>query len=122
MLQLARKSPVQSDQPGPRRTGVQRVCCGVRIAVLLFTQRTVEKLAAHAIAPEEVRQINEGDRIVIRNPRPRVEGSVLMIGPTHGGRVLTIVLNPEPVDPGAWHVRTGWPASTAQIGRYHRDR
>ena len=78
------------------------------IAVLLFSETTVAKLAVHAITPEEVRQVNDGDRVVIANPRPRVEGSVLMIGPTHGGRVLTVVLNPERVDPGAWHVRTAW--------------
>ena len=33
----------------------------VLIAVLLFSELTVEKLAAHAIGPEEVRQINDGD-------------------------------------------------------------
>lgn len=92
------------------------------IAVLLFSETTVGKLAAHGITPEEVRQASDGDRIVIRNPRPRVEGSVLMIGPTHGGRVLTIVLNPVPSDPGAWDVRTAWDASRGQVSRYHRDR
>ena len=92
------------------------------IAVLLFSEVTFAKLAAHAIGPEEVRQVSDGDRVVIANPRPRVDGSVLMIGPTHGGRVLTVVLNPDPTDPGAWHVRTAWPASPAQIGRYRRDR
>lgn len=56
------------------------------IAVLLFSEVTVEKLASHAIGPEEVRQVSDGDRVVIANPRPRAEGSVLMIGPTHGGR------------------------------------
>ncbi|MDP8910096.1 MAG: hypothetical protein M3N47_13495 [Chloroflexota bacterium] len=45
-----------------------------------------------------------------------------MVGPTHGGRILTVVLNLEPLDVGAWHVRTAWEASTAQISRYHRDR
>ncbi len=45
-----------------------------------------------------------------------------MICPTHGGRVLTVVVNPEPFDPGAWHVRTAWDASRAQITRYRRDR
>jgi hypothetical protein len=88
----------------------------------LFTETSVAKLAGHAITPEEVRQVNDSDRVVIRNPRPRVAGSVLMIGPTHGGRLLTVVLNPEPLDPGAWHVRTARDASTAQISRYHRDR
>lgn len=92
------------------------------IAVLLFAETTVMKLAVHGITPEEVRQVNDGDRIVIRNPRPRVEGSVLMIGRTHGGRVLTVVLNPESADVGLWHVRTAWNASPAQIGRYQRDR
>jgi hypothetical protein len=94
----------------------------VRVAVLLFTQTTIDKLAAHGITPEEVRQVNDGDRILIRNPRPRVEGSRLMIGPTYGGRIITVVINPEPADPGAWHVRTGWPASIAQARRYRRDR
>lgn len=92
------------------------------IAVLLFSEKTIAKLAGHAITPEEVRQVSDGDRIVIANPRPRVAGSVLMVGPTHGGRILTVVLNPEPLDVGAWHVRTAWEASTAQISRYHRDR
>jgi hypothetical protein len=94
----------------------------VRVVVLLLTQTTIDKLAAHAISPEEVRQGNDGDRVVIRNPRPRVEGSILMIGPTHGGRVLTVVLNPDPIDPDAWHVRTAWQASAAQIRRYQSDR
>jgi hypothetical protein len=92
------------------------------IAVLLFAESTVVKLGARRISAEEVRQINDGDRIVIRNPRPRVDGSVLMIGPTHGGRILTVVLNLEPLDSGAWHVRTAWDASPAQITRYRRDR
>lgn len=92
------------------------------IAVLLVSETTIEKLAGHHITAEEVRQVSDGDRIVIRNPRPRVEGSVLMIGPTHGGRVLTVVLNPDTVDDGAWHVRTAWQASPAQINRYRRDR
>jgi hypothetical protein len=94
----------------------------VLIAVLLFSERTVAKLAGHAIAPEEVRQVSDDDRIVIANPRPTVAGSVLMIGPTHGGRILTVVLNPEPLDAGAWHVRTAWMSSSAQASRYRRDR
>ena len=44
------------------------------IAVLLVSERTIEKLADHHITPEEVRQVSDGDRIVIRDPRPRVEG------------------------------------------------
>jgi hypothetical protein len=43
----------------------------VLIAVLLFTETTITKLAAHGITPEEARQVNDSDRIVIANPRPR---------------------------------------------------
>jgi len=61
----------------------------VLIAVLLVSERTAEKLAGHRISAEEVRQVSDGDRIVIRNPRPRVHGfQVLMIGPTRDGRIL----------------------------------
>ncbi len=106
----------------PRIVDADQYLHAVLIAVLLVSETTIEKLADHHISAEEVRQVSDGDRIVIRNPRPRVEGSVLMIGPTHGGRVLTVVLNPDPVDHGTWHVRTAWPASAAQINRYRRDR
>ncbi len=92
------------------------------IAVLLFSETTIAKLAGHGITPEEVRQVNDGDRVLIRNPRPRVEGSLLMIGTAYGGRVLTVVLEPEPADSGIWNVRTGWPASAAQKGLYRRER
>jgi hypothetical protein len=106
----------------PRIVDADQYLHAVLIAVLLVSETTIEKLADHHISAEEVRQVSDGDRIVIRNPRPRVEGSVLMVGPTHGGRVLTVVLNPDPVDDGTWHVRTAWPASAAQTNRYRRDR
>jgi hypothetical protein len=91
----------------------------VLIAVLLFSEATVAKLPVHAISPEEVRQVNDGDRIVIANPRPRRAGSVLMIGPTHGGRILTCAQSRAR---RSGNVRTAWQASAAQIRRYRRDR
>lgn len=52
-----------------RRAKRKRTRCkyggAVLIAVLLFSEPTVAKLASHAISPEEVRQVNDGDRIVI---------------------------------------------------------
>jgi len=66
----------------------------VLIVVLLVSERTVEKLAGHQISADEVRQVSDGDP----QPAVRVHGSVLMIGPTHGGRILTVVLNPDLLD------------------------
>lgn len=43
----------------------------VLIAVLLMTDVTVAKLADHGVTPDEVRQVNDGDRIVLRNPPGR---------------------------------------------------
>ncbi len=44
------------------------------IVVLLFSEVTVEKLAAHGIGPEEVRQVSDGDRIVIATRAHGSEG------------------------------------------------
>lgn len=92
------------------------------IAVLLVSDRTLAKLAGRGITAQEVRQVNDGDRILVRNPKPRVAGSLFMIGATTGGRLLTVVLDPTPLDDGVWEVRTAWDASAAQANRYHRDR
>jgi len=45
-----------------------------------------------------------------------------MIGRHMAGRMLAVVLNPDPADDGAWHVWTAWQASDAPVGRYRRDR
>ncbi len=42
----------------------------MRIVVLLMTEVTVGKLAAHTITPDEVRQVNDGARIVVRTRVP----------------------------------------------------
>jgi len=34
--------------------------------------------------------------------------------------MLTVVLNPDPAEDGAWHVRTACQASDAQVGRYRQ--
>jgi len=83
---LVRKGEVRGGGAGlehaPDGTGLVRhpradrldTVCAVLIAVLLFSDLTVEKLAVHAIGPEEVRQVSDGDRIVIANPRPAGRG------------------------------------------------
>ena len=54
-----------------RAGGRARYGAAVLIAVLLFSETTVAKLAGHAITPEEVRQVGDGDRIVIANMSAR---------------------------------------------------
>ncbi len=44
-----------------------------------------------------------------------------MIGPTYGGRMVTVVIDPT-LDPTTWEVRTAWPATDAQAAHYRRHR
>jgi hypothetical protein len=93
----------------------------VVIALLNFNETAVEKLGARDIAPEDIEQITANRYVALRNPRPRVDGSILLIGTTDGGRLLTVVLNPVAADSSEWDVATAWDASPAQAARYRKD-
>lgn len=88
------------------------------IARLIVNAPAERKLAARAISPSEVRQLVSNGALVTRNPHPRVERSRLLIGRTDGGRMLTVVIQPDAADDAAWHVMTGWPASRREIAAY----
>jgi hypothetical protein len=51
---------------------------------------------------------------VVRNPRDRRRR--LLLGVTHGGRALTLVID-RPSDPTTWLVVTGWGSTTAELVR-----
>lgn len=78
------------------------------------------KLAARSISTDELEQLLANRPYVTPNPHPRVVGSRLLIGPTDGGRVLTVVIQPDRADPALWHVMTGWPASRREIVLFRR--
>jgi hypothetical protein len=93
----------------------------VRIALLIINARGLAKLASRGISPSEVEQVRRNGPYVPANPHPRVPDSRLMIGPTDGGRMLTLVIQPDANDPGAWHVMTGWPSTTRERNAYQRN-
>lgn len=69
-----------------------------------FDERSIEKLWRHGVqSDEEVFQLLE--------ERPRAlrqrNGRYRVIGPTRGGRLLTVIFDP-PDDTGAAYVVTGW--------------
>jgi len=88
---------------------------------LVFAPAAVEKLGARSISAADVVQLVANRAIVAANPRPRVPGSRWLIGPTDGGRLLTVVIEPT-AEVGVWRVRTGWPSSTAQTTYYRKRR
>lgn len=88
---------------------------------LVINRRAAEKLAARNITSVEVEQVIANGPYVRENPLPRVNGSVIVIGPTDGARFLTLILQPDENSATRWHVMTGWPSSTRQIEAFHRS-
>lgn len=89
---------------------------------MFVSEAAAAKLARRGITAYDVEQLPKNGALSKRNPRPRMSGSRFLIGPTQGGRILTVVVEPEPVDKGAWHVRTAWDSSVAEQMFYHRRR
>jgi hypothetical protein len=78
----------------------------IRIDELEFDDLNVDKLGKHAITPTEVVQLLDHGYTVRRNKKTG-SGDRQLIGRTHGGRCLTIVLVETPVA-GRWRPITGW--------------
>ena len=90
------------------------------IARLVFNEAGLDKLARRRIRASEVEQLPRNGAVAVRNPHPRVAGSRLLIGATDGGRLLTIVVDPDAADTAIWLVRTGWDASARERNAYQR--
>lgn len=90
------------------------------IAELLITDVVTEKLARRGIQTDEVEQLPANGAVYMRNPRPRVRGSRFMIGPTDGGRLLTVVIVPDEFDDGTWFAKTAWESSRHERTIYLR--
>jgi hypothetical protein len=93
---------------------------GVLIVELHATDFTARKLARRDIRSDELEQLRRNGPIAVRNPHPRHRTSRLLIGPTDGGRLLTLVIEPDLADEAVWHVRTGWDASKRERKLYYQ--
>lgn len=90
------------------------------VARMLFSERAIAKLVRRGIDPKVIQQLPGNGILGMPNPRPRVPESRLLIGPTNGGRMLTVVVDSEPADDAIWHVRTAWDSSAAEQMFYYR--
>jgi hypothetical protein len=82
---------------------------------LLVTEAALGKLGARGISAVEAEQVPRNRHVTVRNPRhgSRGAGRRLLIGRTHGGRVLTLVVE-QTADPTTWLVVTGWGATDTE--------
>jgi hypothetical protein len=81
------------------------------ISELLVTEVAIDELGARGITTHVARQIPRNAHVVARNPNKTSPGKRrLLIGSTHGGRALTLVIE-QTVDPTTWLIVTGWDSS-----------
>ena len=92
------------------------------IALLVINESAEAKLNARGITGEEAQELLVNPAVVTRNPHPRVLGSRMLIGRTDGGRVLTLVIQPDEDDPAVRHVMTGWDATATERRTLGADR
>ena len=83
------------------------------VADLIFDEHNEREMARHGVVRFEVEQLTSNRNRVLRNPRGET-GSVLLVGETDGGRLLTVPLAPTD-DPTTWR-----PATAFDAGRHHR--
>jgi len=88
------------------------------IAVLILDRHNISEMARHGVSDTEVRQLVWNRNAVVPNPHGE-SGSVLLIGETNGGRLLTAPLAPT-VDPTAWRPATAFDASRHQRSQFDR--
>ena len=86
------------------------------IIELEFDDGNEPKFAAHGISTHEVMQVLEDNFCLFRNKR-QASGSYLLVGRTHGGRLITIPIV-ETIVPGRWRPITAWESSRAERTRY----
>lgn len=90
----------------------------IEIGDLQFDEGNESEMARHGVAPEEVLQVAMGDFKAFRNKKGRAASHVL-IGPTLGGRLLSIPIVTTEVE-GVWRPVTAWEASDGERTKYEK--
>jgi len=84
----------------------------VEVRALSWDDQNEEHIAAHGVTPREVSQVVENPHMLVRN-RKRRHAELLMIGRTHGGRVLCVPLA-RTSDDSVWRPVTAYAATKVQ--------
>lgn len=86
---------------------------------LEFDEANESKLAKHGITVREAIQVLDDKFKAFRNRKSRA-GEYLLVGRTHGGRLLTMPIVSTSVE-GRWRPVTGWDSSNAEKTRYENQ-
>lgn len=85
---------------------------------LQFDGANRPEIEAHGITEDEVESVLTTDPRFVVKKRGRA-GAYLMIGPSLGGKMLTVPITPTG-SPGLWRPVTAWPSSRGELTRWQR--
>jgi hypothetical protein len=92
----------------------------VSISELQIDDWNADEASRHHVSEREIRQVLDNEPIFLPNKRGH-EAPIVMIGPTFGGRMLTIPLSPTAIE-GLWRPATAWDSSSGERARYQSAR
>ena len=92
----------------------------VRVYDLQFDEWNEGEMARHHVTAREVLQVLDGDPVFLPNKRGHA-APIIMIGPTFGGRFLTVPLGRTGAE-GVWRPATAWDSSSGERARYDAAR
>jgi hypothetical protein len=88
----------------------------IRVYDLQIDDGNADEAARHGVREGEIRQVLDGEPVFLPNKKGH-KASIVMIGPTFGGRLLTIPLSPTAMD-DVWRPATAWDSSAGERARY----
>ena len=90
------------------------------VVELKIDEENAEEMARHGVRPREVEQVLDGAPRFFRNSKGH-RAEYIMIGPTAGGRMLTVPLARTP-RPELWRPATAWESATRDRTPYFGSR
>ena len=92
----------------------------IRVYDLQIDDANADEAARHGVSEAEMRQVLDGEPAFLPNKKGH-RAPIVMIGPTFGGRLLTIPLSPTGMDE-VWRPATAWDSSAGERARYDAAR
>lgn len=91
----------------------------LRVYDLEFDDGNLDEMHEHHVSEEEVWQVLDNQPGFFENKKGH-EAPVVMVGPTFGGRMLTIPIKPIDEESGLWRPATAWESTADERLRYER--
>ena len=89
----------------------------LHIRLLIWDTWNVPHIARHQVVPEEVEEVCHGKPTTGET----YNGGLRVVGPTLGGRILTVILAPQE-EQGVYYVVTARPADRRERRNYEQQR